>query len=380
MVVAGVLVAGGMAGWMVWRYSPAAALMLDLSGTPSRLRSWLPARQDAVTTADVSVPTRHGAIAARVYTPASTASSSLILFPGIHAGDLNEPRLDRLARRLAAAGTIVVSVPLPDLRRYRVRPSATDAIEDATAWMASEPRLARRGRVGLVGISFAGGLALVAAGRPALDGKLSFVVSLGGHGDLPRVMRYLSAVDPPAPGGRAPHDYGTVVMLLDAIPRLVPPDQVPLAERAVTAFLDASSLASTDRTQSDALFATVAAESASLPEPSRSLIDLVIRRDVAAIGARIAPWIEDLGGAAALSPLRSPPTRAPVFLLHGLDDNVIPTSETPLVAAYLERAGNRHVRSLLTPLLSHADVRGDAPFGDVWRLVKFWSAILDAAD
>ena len=169
-------------------------------------------------------------------------------------------------------------------------------------------------------------------------------------------------------------------MLLDAIPRLVPPEQVPLAERAVTAFLDASSLESTDRAQSDALFATVAAQSASLPEPSRSLIDLVIRRDVAAIGARIAPWIEDLGGAAALSPLRSPPTRAPVFLLHGLDDNVIPTSETPLVAAYLERAGNRHVRSLLTPLLSHADVRGDAPLGDVWRLVKFWSAILDAAD
>ena len=170
------------------------------------------------------------------------------------------------------------------------------------------------------------------------------------------------------------------MILLDAIPRLVPPDQVPLAERAVTAFLDASSLESTDRAQSDALFAKLAAESASLPEPSRSLIGLVIRRDVAAMGARVAPWIEELGGAAALSPVRSPATRAPVFLLHGRDDNVIPTSETPLLATYLERAGNRHVRSLVTPLLSHADARSDAPLGDVWRLVRFWSAILDAAD
>ena len=380
MILGGALVAGGIAGWMVWRYSPAAALMLDLSGTPSRLRAWLPARQDPVTTADITVPTRRGAIVARIYTPASTASSSLIVFPGIHAGDLNEPRLDGFARRLAAAGAIVMSVPLPDLRRYRVRPSATDAIEDATAWMASEARLAPRGRVGLVGISFAGGLALVAAGRPALDGKLSFVVSLGGHGDLPRVMRYLSAVDPPAPGARAPHDYGAVVILLDAIPRLVPADQIPLAERALTAFLDASSLESTDRAQSDALFAKLAAESASLPEPSRSLIGLVIRRDVRAMGALVAPWIDELGGAAALSPVRSPATRAPVFLLHGLDDNVIPTSETPLLATFLEGAGNRHVRSLVTPLLAHADARRDAPLGDVWRLVRFWSAILDAAD
>jgi len=119
VILGGALVAGGIAAWMVWRYSPAAALMLDLSGTPSRLRAWLPARQDPVTTADVSVPTRHGAIAARVYTPASTASSSLILFPGIHAGDLNEPRLDRFARRLAAAGAIVSSTANPHTRWSR---------------------------------------------------------------------------------------------------------------------------------------------------------------------------------------------------------------------------------------------------------------------
>lgn len=380
MIIIGALAAAGAAGWLVWRYAPAAALMLDLSGTPSRLRAWLPARVDPVSTEDLMVPTRHGAVAARVYRPASPASQSLIVFPGIHAGDLNEPRLDQFARRLAASGAIVMTVPLPDLRRYRVRTSSTDAIEDATAWMAAEPRLAPRGRIGLVGVSFAGGLALVAAGRPSLEGKLLYVVSLGGHADLPRVMRYLCAIDPPAPGARAPHDYGTVIILLEAIPRLVPPGQVPLAERAVTAFLDASSLESTDKAQATALFAKLAADTAALPEPSRSLIDLVHRRDVAAIGARVAPWIDELGGAAALSPMRSPAARAPVFLLHGRDDNVIPTTETPLVATWLERAGNTRVRSLVTPLLSHADARADAPLADVWRLVRFWSAILDAAD
>jgi dienelactone hydrolase len=334
---------------------------------------------DPVSSEDLPVPTRHGALAARVYVPASPPSHSLIVFPGIHAGDRNEPRLDQFARRLAASGAIVMTAPLPDLRRYRVRPSATDAIEDATAWMAAQPRLAPRGRVGLVGISFAGGLALVAAGRPSLEDRLAFVVSLGGHGDLPRVMRYLAAIDPPAPGARAPHDYGTVVILLDALPRLVPADQIALAERAVTLFLDASSLDSTDPQAASRRFGELAAETAALPEPTRALIDLMHRRDVPAMGARVAPFIEELGGAAALSPGRSPATRAPVFLLHGADDHVIPTSETAVLATYLERAGNTRVRWLVTPLLSHADARSDAPLADVWRLVRFWSAIMDAA-
>ena len=47
------------------------------------------------------------------------------------------------------------------------------------------------GRIGMMGISFAGGLSIVAAGRPALANRVVAVLSLGGHGDLPRTLRYL---------------------------------------------------------------------------------------------------------------------------------------------------------------------------------------------
>ena len=99
-------------------------------------------------------------------------------------------------------------------------------------------------------------------------------------------------------------------------------------------------------------------------------------RDARAVGARIRPFVEELGGAPALSPVRSPPTRAPVFLLHGLDDNVIPSSETPFAAAYLESHGNVHVRWLLTPLLTHADLASYPSIADTWRLVQFWTRML----
>ena len=45
--------------------------------------------------------------------------------------------------------------------------------------------------VGLMGISFSGGLSIVAAGRPTLRDRVAYVFSFGGHDDLPRVLRYL---------------------------------------------------------------------------------------------------------------------------------------------------------------------------------------------
>ena len=67
--------------------------------------------------------------------------------------------------------------------------------------MAQQPDLAPDGRVGIVGISFAGGLSIAAAGRPAIRDKVAFVVSFGGHGDLPRVMRYLATGEAPQVAG-----------------------------------------------------------------------------------------------------------------------------------------------------------------------------------
>jgi len=140
---------------------------------------------------------------------------------------INEERLVGLARELAAAGLRVLTVAPPDLTRYRLSTNSTDELEDTIAWASSQAELAPDGRVGIVGFSFSGGLALVAAGRPAVRDRVAFVLSFGGHGDLSRVLRYLcqGATDPVdasardlATGGEyihipKPHDYGAVVAL-----------------------------------------------------------------------------------------------------------------------------------------------------------------------
>ena len=113
-------------------------------------------------------------------------------------------------------------------------------IEDAGRWLSQQPRLARDGRIGMMGISFAGGLATVAAGRPALREHVAFVFAFGGHSHFPRVLRFLSTGMEPAglppdgsPAGtpvperhRRPHDYGVAVLLLGLADRCVPAIQV----------------------------------------------------------------------------------------------------------------------------------------------------------
>jgi hypothetical protein len=116
-----------------------------------------------------TLPTRHGLIASRLYVPEGTIRRATVLTPGIHAMGIDEPRLKGLAGDLAASGVAVLTIALPDLTRYRFsldRRSGRD--RGRGLWLSRQPTLAPDGKVGLMGISFAGGLSVVAAGRPAL--------------------------------------------------------------------------------------------------------------------------------------------------------------------------------------------------------------------
>jgi acetyl esterase/lipase len=113
-----------------------------------------------------------------------------------------------------------------------------------------------------------------------------------------------------------------------------------------------------------------------LLEPSRTYMDYVNKRDVAHLGPVLLPHVAELGGDSALSPARSPAPAAPVFLLHGTDDNVVPAIESTLLAHELRNRGVE-VHTLLTPLITHAEVDRAASTSAVWRLIDFWTRLLD---
>ena len=326
-------------------------------------------------------------IRARVYAPMGMARQTVLLVSGLHPAGIDEPRLVALARRLAEANVVVVTPEIPQLSRFEITPNLTDRIEQAAVWLAVESGLASTGQIGLMGISFNGGLAVVAAGRPSLRNHLLYVFSFGGHDDLRRVLEYFcTGMEPGAlahvrrePGVRKamppPHDYGVAIVLLNVAEHLVPPEQLTPLREAVRRFLRASYLDGVDKPEAERQFAALRELARTLPEPSATLLGYVNSRDVAQLGPRLLPYIGFYVDAPALSPSRSPEPSAPVFLLHGRDDNVIPAAESQHLADRLR--GQAPVRLLLTDLISHAAADQPAHVTDVLRLAGFWGDLLE---
>ena len=325
---------------------------------------------------ELAVPWRGGVLRAYAYEPAHVRGRGVLLVPGVHASGIDEPRLVGFARDLAAQGHRVITAELPDLKAYSITARTTDQIEDAAAWTLSRPEYrGSDGRIGLMGISFGGGLAVAAAGRPSIGRGLAFVLSLGGHGDLPRTLKYLCTGIQPDGARRPPHDYGLAIVLLGAAQHVVPKAEVEPLRNAILSFLEASRLDMIDKTAAAKEFARAKHLQAQLREPAKTYMDYVNNRDVDKLGPVLVPYLPELGGDPGLSPDRAAPPACPVFLLHGSDDNVVPAIESTLLAATLRGEGTS-VRVLLSPLITHAEVDRKSTAIAVWRLIDFWNAVL----
>ncbi len=357
----------------------------EMRGLPRRIADLDTAR---VVEREITIPTRRGPMRARVYEPSGAHTRAALLTSGLHASGIDEPRLVRLARQIAGSHILVVTPDIPELSRFEIAPAITDAIEDAGGWLASDVTLAPDHTAALMGISFSGGLSIVAAGRPSLTNRVAYVFSLGGHDDLARVLRYLCTGQelrpvPTVQLGTAPvdttfvlppHDYGVAVILLSLADRLVPAAQVERLRAGVRQYLWASALdGGVDKARAPAAFDAVQKLARTLPEPSAKLLRYVLERDVVHLGARLLPLI-GTNTPDALSVSKSPKPSAPVFLLHGLGDNVVPPVESEYLAEDLR--GHAPVRLLLSGLISHAEADQPMHAKDVLQLAGFWGDLL----
>jgi dienelactone hydrolase len=371
---------------IVWgpAYARGASLVIRAAQLQGFLLSAAKAEAQSFTVEPTgTVPTRHGPIRARLYRPDVHIRRAVLLVPGVHAMGIDEPRLTGLSGELAGSGLAVLTMELPDLMKYEFSPRSVDEIEDGIRWLSARHDVAADGHVGVMGVSFAGGLSLVAAGRRAVRDKVAFVLSFGGHGDLPRTLRYLcTGIEPRHPDDgsdapphtRAPHDYGVAVILVGLAHHLVPANQVAPLRRGIVTFLTASQIDMADKPKAAVIFADARRQAEALPEPAATLMKDVNARDVKTLGAKLLPVLERVSFPASLSPERSSAPIAPVYLLHGTDDTVIPSVETLLLARHLE--GKTRVKYLLSSLITHAEVDRTAAAGDVLKLVGFWADLL----
>lgn len=357
----------------------------------------------AVTEREMQIPIATGALRARVYEAAAPARRAALLIPDLHPSGVDEPRLVAFARQLATSGLTVVTPDIPDLKQFTISAAVSDAIEQSASWLGSQPEFAPDRRIGLMGISFSGGLALAAAGRPSLSDRIAFVFSAGGHDDLARVYKYLcTGVESPPPESASPltglmqkrdaattpgmaasvatgwvpppRESGATLVLLNIAERVVPAGQIEPLRDAARRALNAWILERDDKSQADAEFIALRALAKTMREPSATLLRYALDRDIVHLGARLAPSIASAANAPALSPARSPKPAVAAFLLHGTSDNLIPAVETLHLAATLRGTTSTHM--LLSNALSGTDITQPIATRDLMALGSFWADVL----
>ncbi len=395
-----VLAIVGGAGFIARPYAHGLSFVIRAANIQGPARQIADLDTGRISQREMEIPTPRGPLRARVYEPARGARRTTLLVSGLHPSGIDEPRLVGLATQLSSSGIAVVTPDIPELSQLAITPAITDSIEQAASWLAAQPQFAPDGTIGMMGISFSGGLSVVAAGRPSLRNHVAYVFAFGGHADLPRVLKYLCTGLEPAPPDSvsplnavplkpnakpvtssrfaevpAPHDYGVAVILLGVADRMVPEPQVVPLRNAVWRFVLASALDTVDKPKAQQEFQALRELAKTMPDPAGTLLKYVNDRDVVHLGSRLVQWVGFYGDAPALSAARSPKPSAPVFLLHGTEDNVIPAAESQHLAAQL--MGATPVRLLLSGLISHAEADRPVHVRDVMDMASFWGDLLD---
>ena len=314
------------------------------------------------------IRTPSGPIRARLYTPKGIANApGMMIVHGVHHLGIDDPRLVAFARAMSAGGIQVLTPEILSLTDYRVDAHSIDLIGHA----ARDFSQSLHQKVGILGISFGGGLSLLAASDPRYAPFIRFVLSIGAHDDLERVSQFFITNKIPRPDGTtlqmAAHEYGPLVLIYSHVEDFFLPADVASAHEALRLLL-------WEKVDESRKFAE------RLSPASCAKMELLYNRNInplaPEIGQVIAQHRSEMTSVSPHGHLRD--LHVPVLLLHGAADNVIPPTE--LLWLEHDLPPSDLVASLTSPVLSHASLEGKPTLLDNLRLVHFMAKMLELVD
>jgi len=257
------------------------------------------------------------------------------------------PGVLRFAGSLARSGYAVYVPDLPGIASGELSPQTLEAGVECAIEATDDPGT-RDGRVGLVGVSIGGTLALLVAATPELARRISVVAAVAPYTDLERVMMLATTgVYPGADGNEA---Y--------AVPPSLPLGLARSLLAALTQTADVRALRSMvarlDPTASDPLRPLRESPCRSLGDAAARTQALLLNRDPSRFPDLYSALPADLlREVRSLSPLRSAKRlAAPVEIATAPRDKYFPLAES----LALQRA-TANVRITVTAALSHATPR-----------------------
>ena len=297
-------------------------------------------------------------VTGHLYSPEDPAPP-ILLVPGAAPLGKDDPRAVRLARSLARADRTVF---VPDLTLYERRLEAEDVDRVVRSAVALGSHPSADGEVLLLGISYGGSFALVAAADGRLRGRLAQVATFGAYWDLVGVIEAVTT--------------GTSLVDGLRIPWRGHPMARSILEQAVVAH-------SPERWRSPLRTALGSGDPADLPPEAHAIFDLLRNQDPERSRELAAALPPELGEfLAGFSPSSAVPRLdVPVVAMHSTDDPAVPYGELVRL-----RRGLPEARVVTVSSFRHVDPSTQAPGGwtakvsDAWDAWRFTSWILQAQE
>jgi acetyl esterase/lipase len=252
---------------------------------------------------------------ADLYRPPHGRHGAIIFVMGAPPLEPDDSRLVRLADSAARAGFIMLVPFSPDLEREFI------AREEPEAYVAAFEYLRQQSfvdpdRIGFIGVSVGGSLALIAASDPRISADVDFLVAFGAYYDALDTLAAVTTHTISYGGREEPWDprlHTERVMAEQLIDRLPDSGDRDLLWRV---FVDEEDVSSADL--------------ASLTPTGRHAYEFLANRDPARVPElieRLPPaFLDDMR---ALSPsLRLDSIQAEIFILHDRSDRFIPYVES----------------------------------------------------
>lgn len=326
------------------------SLLKKLTPTPSR--------------SPITFRVKNRTYAGDLYRTGNESRAGLLLIPGAAEAGKDDPRLVALAKTLARERFTVLVPDLTGIRTLQVGSGNVREIAGAFSYLDSLSD--GRSKNGIFAFSYAVGPALLASLEPEIRDQVSFMVAVGSYHDLHRVLTFFTTGYFQDEEGswrhRNPNEFGKWFFVLSNVGRLSDP-----TDRRLFRLMAERKMEEPLREVDDL--------AVQLKPEGKQLYDFLVNRDPSRVSQLVGALPVDIGreiNALNLANKDLSALRAQLILVHGLDDDIIPYTESVALAGAVPPG---RAELFLAKGLFHVDVK--VGFRDGWQLWRAVVALLE---